>query len=254
MRTFLGSPRTFGLSRGTRSTGRPKILHFLKSLWLFFNSCRKIPKPVSLKRTNLITLFLSSHMWSNMPQWASIQLLIREINVSFHAAEVFQKSTVGTPGWVASPRQCYPAWLGELLPSCTPRDKSLKGWGLENVGATWSQTCLITTSLGTWLPVNPYNTLYVCARALSCMKLIRLLTSSESFGNGSINISVSISLVTVSGGQVSGFSTKCRPMTLVEDNPHQTVTFAKRSHKNVRFSGHFTLQSRLFCLLTKPFK
>ena len=66
--------------------------------------------------------------------------------------------------------------------------------------------------------------LEVWAGAPSCIKTVRLLTSSESSGKIPVNISVYRSLVTVNGAPVSAFSKKWGPITLVEVKPHQTVT------------------------------
>ena len=61
--------------------------------------------------------------------------------------------------------------------------------------------------------------LEVWAGVLSCMKKVRLLTSSKYFGNISIDNFVYCAFVTFSSEPVSGYSKKAGPITVVEDNP-----------------------------------
>ena len=60
----------------------------------------------------------------------------------------------GIPESAASLLHCCLVEIGALLPSCSPKEKNHKDSGQENVGATWSQTCLKSTSPGTSSPAN----------------------------------------------------------------------------------------------------
>ena len=140
--------------------------------------------------------------------------------------DYFPRSMTGNPGWVASLLQSCQPRLVEFLLSCSLTEICLTGWGLENVGVKWSQTCLTSIPLETWLPANPQPILKGRLGHHPALEWNSYWSFSESSGNASINITVHRSFITVNGKPVPRSSKMFGPITLIEDNSHQTVSSA----------------------------
>ena len=134
---------------------------------------------------------MSTHDYSNTPPWASMHLLSREMNCLSLAAADLQRSTTETPGWVVSPLQCCQAGLDEFLPSCSPTRRNPTGFRSGDRGGHCMKSDLLDISLpGNLSSSQSIAILEVWAGAPSCIKTVRLLTSSESSGKIPVNISV----------------------------------------------------------------
>ena len=77
-----------------------------------------------------------------------MHLLTRNLNCLVTRCRSSSSIDAGASGSVASLRQCCQVELVELLPSCSPSERNHKDLDQENMGATWSKTCLKSTYPG----------------------------------------------------------------------------------------------------------
>ena len=151
---YLNCNSNFEKKTSVNMYRRPKNNYLIWKVNNFSNFCRKITKQVSFERGEIIFL---SHAYK------STQRLLHRLQCIFeletwigwsHVAEDLHRSMPGISGSVALLLQYRQVELDELLASCSPTEKNYNDLGQENVGVTWSQTCLKTTYPGTSSPAN----------------------------------------------------------------------------------------------------
>ena len=122
-------------------------------------------KQVSIERSDFKVLLYLIKNYSNIPPRASMHLLIRDTNWPITRRR--RSSEIDAMKFCIS---CFTSailqgrarWISSFI---WPHRKNPAGWGLENVGAIWNQTCLKSISPEIDFPAIPLPFL-MCALGL----------------------------------------------------------------------------------------